>query len=199
MSSEPSTSSDPSLLYSEYVNKDPVERIVEAAENKKKEKPVIKFTKSLVLARVIGLLSALKESEKELKKKPEKERNIEICEEGAPVVEMNVTLLKESTDGNSPTAVECAESSSESSDSDDSENDANSDLPGYLGGLFEKDASDNKIFKLVTEPTVSETSGSPSKEKVRKRSQDLKSENIIENTLTNSELEQPPAKKICVM
>ncbi|CAL1287764.1 unnamed protein product [Larinioides sclopetarius] len=176
MSSEPSTSSDPSLLYSEFVDTD-------------------------LLARVIGLLSALKESEKELKKKPEEERNIEICEEGAPVVEMNVAILKESTDDKSTTAIECTESSSESSDSDDSDTDTKTDLPGCFSGIFEKDASDNKIFKLVaTEPTISESSGSPSEEKVFQLSKDLKSENIIiENTLTNSELEQPPAKKICVM
>ncbi|KAF8787678.1 uncharacterized protein LOC129972118 isoform X2 [Argiope bruennichi] len=198
MSSEPSTSTDSSLLYSEYVHSDPVERVVEAADNKKKEKPVIKFTKSLVLARVIGLLSAFKESEKELKKKPEKERNIEICEEGAPVVEMDVAVLKEPTDGESSTTVKCVDTSSDSSDSD---SDENTNLPECFSNIFEKDASDPKVFRLVTaESKDSESSSSSSEEEVCKPSEDLKSENIVVDTvLTNSELEQPPAKKICVM
>ncbi|GFW08096.1 hypothetical protein TNCV_2978631 [Trichonephila clavipes] len=83
-----STSSDQSLLYSEYLESDSTKRVVEVLERKSKKKPVMKFTKSPVSTKVIDLLARFKEEDEKLKAIQASKLDIENVEGDSAFIEM---------------------------------------------------------------------------------------------------------------
>ncbi|GFY59955.1 hypothetical protein TNIN_468101 [Trichonephila inaurata madagascariensis] len=174
-----STSSDQSLLYSEYLESDSTKRAVEVLERKNKKKPVMKFTKSPVLAKVIDLLARFKEEDEKLMAVPESERNIENIEDDSAYIEMNVALQKEGS------------SDSESDEEDTEINKSDKDASEHCKGDLEESSiliNTEQINSESVNDIINNEAELPIKCAKRKVDE-----------LIEPELDQRTSQKICVL
>ncbi|GFQ99239.1 hypothetical protein TNCT_115641 [Trichonephila clavata] len=173
-----STSSDQSLLYSEYLESDSTKRAVEVVESKNKKKPVMKFTKSPILAKVIDLLARFKEEEEILKAIPESKRNIENVEGDSAFIEMNVALQEEGSDDSE-------------SDEDTEINKSDKDVSEHCKDDHEEPSILMNIEQINSESVndiINNEAGLPIKSAKRKVDE-----------LIEPELDQGTSQKICVL
>ncbi|GFT69070.1 hypothetical protein NPIL_614151 [Nephila pilipes] len=191
-----STSTDRSLLYSEYLESDPTKHVLEILEHEKK-KPEMTFRKSLMLPKMMDLITRLKEDEEKLNAKPEKERNIEDVDEDSAVIKMSVTINKEESDDDSLTKGVVQDEPEESSDSEsDMEN---TDINKSDKDISEhcRDNPEESSILMKTEEIIFLSSGDCLNNKVDKLHKKSFKRKVVE--LIDPELDQTTKQKICVL